>query len=55
MNDPNNIQDINKIKNAFKEVDLLAEWIESTINCEEISNQMEPMKNEIKELNNKKK
>ena len=46
--------DINKITNAFKEVGLIAEWIESTVMCAQISNQMEPMKNEIKELNAKK-
>ena len=54
IKDPANNWNIAKITNAFKEVGLLAEWIESTVMCAEISNQMEPMKKEIKELNNKK-
>ena len=32
---------------AFKEVGLLAEWIQSTVECSNISNKMEPMKKEI--------
>ena len=46
--------DIGKITSAFKEAGLLAEWIESTVMCADISNQMEPMKKLIKERNAKK-
>ena len=42
---------IDKIKNAFFEAGLLAEWIESTIACANINNQMEPLKKEIAGLN----
>ena len=51
IKDPANHWNIDQIKNAFKEVGLLAEWIESTVMCADISNQMEPMKQEIKSLN----
>ena len=54
IKDPNNKWDIERIKGAFKEVGLLAEWIQSTVECAEINNQMEPMKKEIAELNKKK-
>ena len=54
IKDPNNKWDIDRIKGAFKEVGLLAEWIQSTVECAEINNQMEPMKKEIAELNKKK-
>ena len=54
INDPINKWDTNIIKSAFKEAGLIAEWIESTVMCAEITNQMEPMKKEIKDLNNKK-
>ena len=42
---------IDKIKSAFLEVGLLAEWIESTVACANINNQMEPLKQEIADLN----
>ena len=54
IKDPANHWNIAQIKNAFKEVGLLAEWIESTVMCADISNQMEPMKQEIKSLNEQK-
>ena len=54
IQNPANHWNIGQITNAFKEVGLLAEWIESTVMCADISNQMEPMKNEIKTLNAKK-
>ena len=54
IKDPANHWNIAQITNAFKEVGLLAEWIESTVMCADISNQMEPMKQEIKSLNAKK-
>ena len=51
IKDPANKWDIDRIKGAFKEVGLLAEWIESTVACADINNQMEPMKKEIASLN----
>ena len=51
INDPANKWDIEATKRAFLEVGLLAEWIESTIACADINNQMEPLKNEIAQLN----
>ena len=54
IKDPKNHWNIAQITSAFKEVGLLAEWIESTVACAHISNQMEPMKQEIKELNEQK-
>ena len=54
IKDPANHWNIEKITNAFKEVGLLAEWIESTVACAHISNEMEPMKQEIKTLNEQK-
>ena len=50
INNPANHWDINTISSAFKEVGLLAEWIQSTVECSSINNQMEPLKNEIKGL-----
>ena len=50
MYNPANHWDINTISSAFKEVGLLAEWIQSTVECSSINNQMEPLKNEIKGL-----
>ena len=46
--------DIDKIKSGFLEVGLLAEWLESTVACANINNQMEPLKKEIADLNAKK-
>ena len=43
--------DIDKIKSGFLEVGLLAEWLESTVACANINNQMEPLKKEIADLN----
>ena len=43
-----------KIKTAYLEVGLLAEWLESTVACANINNQMEPLKNEIAALNTEK-
>ena len=43
--------DIDKIKSGFLEVGLLAEWLESTVACANINNQMEPLKKEIDYLN----
>ena len=43
--------DIDKIKSGFLEVGLLAEWLESTVACANINNQMEPLKKEISDLN----
>ena len=54
IKDPKNHWNIAQITSAFKEVGLLAEWIESTVACAHISNQMEPMKQEIKTLNEQK-
>lgn len=54
IKDPKNQWNIAKITSAFKEVGLLAEWIESTVACAHISNQMEPLKQEIKTLNEQK-
>ena len=51
IKDPANKWDIDRIKGAFKEVGLLAEWIESTVACADINNQMEPLKKEISKLN----
>ena len=51
INDPENKWNIDSIKRAFKEVGLLAEWIESTVACANINNQMEPLKKEIADLN----
>ena len=51
ISNPANKWDIAKIKGAFKEVGLLAEWIESTVACADINNQMEPLKQEIAALN----
>ena len=54
IENPENDWDINKITSAYKEVGLIANWIESTVMCAEITNQMEPMKKEIRDLNAKK-
>ena len=51
ISNPANKWDIERIKGAFKEVGLLAEWIESTVACADINNQMEPLKQEIANLN----
>ena len=51
ISNPANKWDIARIKGAFKEVGLLAEWIESTVACADINNQMEPLKQEIAKLN----
>ena len=48
---PENNWNIDKIKKAFLEVGLLAEWIESTVACANINNQMEPLKKQIADLN----
>ena len=47
MDNPANNWNIERITGAFKEVGLLAEWIQSTVECSNISNKMEPMKKEI--------
>ena len=54
MDDPKNNWNIETITGAFKEVGLLAEWIQSTVECSNISNKMEPLKKEIADLNAKK-
>ena len=54
IENPENGWDINIITSAYKEVGLIANWIESTVMCAEITNQMEPMKKEIRDLNAKK-
>ena len=54
MADPKNHWDIKKITSGFYEVGLLAEYIQSSIECADINNQMEPMKNEIANLNKQK-
>jgi dynein heavy chain 1 len=54
ISNPANKWDIDRIKGAFKEVGLLAEWIESTVACADINNQMEPLKQEIAKLNDQK-
>ena len=46
-----NGMDIEKIKKSFLEAGLIADWIESTIACANINNQMEPLKKQIAELN----
>ena len=46
--------DIDKIKSGFLEVGLLAEWLESTVACANINNQMEPLKKDIADLNARK-
>ena len=51
MKNPQNNWNIEKIKGGFLEVGLLAEWIESTVACANINNQMEPLKKQIAELN----
>ena len=51
INNPDNEWDLDKIRKGFLEAGLLAEWIEATVACANINNQMEPLKKEIAGLN----
>ena len=51
INNPDNEWDLDKIRKGFLETGLLAEWIEATVACANINNQMEPLKKEIAGLN----